>query len=144
MYSKSGAHLLADVSGYFTDDTAPDTDDGLFVPLVPARLLDSRGAGAPIPPGGTTSFAVTGELGIPSTANAVVLNLTAVRSTARGFVTGWPSDETQPGSSNLNVSGPSENIANLAVLPLRMPSGRISLFTLGGSHLLADTSGYFL
>jgi len=144
MYSKSGAHLLADVSGYFTDDTAPDTDDGLFVPLVPARLLDSRDAGAPIVPGGTTSFAVTGELGIPNTANAVVLNLTAVRSTARGFVTGWPSDETQPGSSNLNVSGPNENIANLAVLPLRLPSGRISLFTLGGSHLLADTSGYFL
>jgi hypothetical protein len=144
LYSKSGAHLLADVSGYFTDDTAPDTDDGLFVPLVPARLLDSRDDGPPIVPGGTTDFAVTGELGIPDTANAVVLNLTAVRGTARGFVTGYPSDESQPGSSNLNVPGPGATIANLAVLPLRQPSGRISLFTLGGSHLVADTSGYFL
>ncbi len=144
LYSKSGAHLLADVSGYFTDDTAPDTDDGLFVPLVPARLLDTRDDGPPIVPGGTTDFAVTGELGIPDTANAVVLNLTAVRGTARGFVTGYPSDESQPGSSNLNVPGPGSTIANLAVLPLRQPSGRISLFTLGGSHLVADTSGYFL
>ena len=87
---------------------------------------------------------MTGELGIPDTANAVVLNLTAVRGTARGFVTGYPSDESQPGSSNLNVPGPGATIANLAVLPLRQPSGRISLFTLGGSHLVADTSGYFL
>ena len=103
LYSKSGAHLLADVSGYFTDATAPDTDDGLFVPLVPARLLDSRDDGPPIAPGATTGFAVNGRLGIPTTANAVVLNLTAVRSIERGFVTGWPSDESQPGSSNLDV-----------------------------------------
>jgi hypothetical protein len=33
MYSKSGTHPLVDVSGYFTDSTARDTDDGLFVPL---------------------------------------------------------------------------------------------------------------
>ncbi len=74
----------------------------------------------------------------------VVLNLTAVRTTGTGFVTGWPSDESQPGSSNLNVREVGINIANLAVLPLRTPSGKISLFTLGGAHLLADTSGYFL
>ncbi len=143
LYSSAGAHLLADVSGYFTDATAEDTDDGLFVPLAPARLLDTRSTGK-IAPGGTTGFAVTGKLGIPSTANAVVLNLTAVRTTGTGFVTGWPSDENQPGSSNLNVREVGINIANLAVLPLRTPSGEISLFTLGGAHLLADTSGYFL
>ena len=117
LYSSSGAHLLADVSGYFTDDTAEDTDDGLFVPLSPARLLDSRATGK-IPPGVTTDFAVTGRLGISSTANAVVLNLTAVKTTGFGYVTGWPSDESQPGSSNLNVREVGINIANLAVLPI--------------------------
>lgn len=144
LFTNGGAHLLADVTGYFTDDTASDTDDGLFVPLVPARLLDTRSDGAQIPPASSTDFAVTGQVGIPSTANAVVLNLTAVRSLGPGFVTGWASDEAQPLASNLNVPSNGINIANLAVLPLRLPSGRISLFTLGGAHLLGDTSGYFL
>ncbi len=144
LFSEAGAHLLADVSGYFTDATAPDTDDGLFVPISPNRLLDTRGLGAQVPAGGTTSFAVTGQIGIPSTANAVALNLTAVRSIGPGFVTGWPSDENQPLASNLNVSAADVTIANLAVLPLRQPSGRVSLFTQGGAHLLGDTAGYFL
>ena len=87
---------------------------------------------------------MTGQVGIPSTANAVALNLTAVRSLGPGFVTGWPSDERQPLASNLNVAAANTTIANLAVLPLREPSGRISLFTESGAHLLGDTSGYFL
>ena len=59
-------------------------------------------------------------------------------------MTAWPFDEVRKETSNLNVPGPNETIANLAVLPLRMPSGRISLYTLSGSHLVADSSGYFL
>jgi alpha-tubulin suppressor-like RCC1 family protein len=145
IYSQNGAHLLADVSGYFTDTSAPDTDDGLFVPLDPSRLLDSRSGGAsPIPADGQTSFGVTGRLGIPSTANGVALNLTADQSRAKGFVTGWPSDELRPFTSNLNIPGPNETIANMAILPLRLPSGQISLYTQSGTHLIADSSGYFL
>lgn len=144
-YTQNGAHLLADISGYFTDDTADDTDDGLFARLNPARLLDTRDPDpAPLPPGGETSFAVTGRLGIPATANAVALNLTGTDSLGRGFVTGWPSDEQRRLTSNLNIPGPDETIANLAVLPLTMPSGRISLYTQRGANLIADTSGYFL
>ena len=144
-FTDRGTHLLADVTGYFTDATAPDTDDGLFARLTPTRLLDTRTPDiTPIPAGGVTSFAVTGLLGIPSTANAVALNLTATNSLAAGFVTGWPSDEARGNTSNLNIPGPNETIANLAILPLRQPSGSISLFTERGTNLLADTSGYFL
>ncbi len=144
LFSSAGAHLLADISGFFTDETAPDTDDGLFVPISPERLLDTRNGGAQIPADGTTGFQVTGRAGIPDTANAVALNLTAVRSLGPGFVTAWPSDEAQPFTSNLNVAAADVTIANLGVLPLRQPSGEISLYTLGGTHLLGDTSGYFL
>lgn len=144
-YSLSSTHLLADITGYYTDASAEDTDDGLFVPLAPARLLDTRGTQAkPVPASGTIDFAVTGLLGIPPTANAVVLNLTATETGGIGFVTGWPSDESQPGSSNLNYLVANDTIANLAILPLSQPSGRISLFTLNSSHLIADTSGYHL
>lgn len=144
-YSLSSTHLLADITGYYTDDTAEDTDDGLFVPLAPARLLDTRDTEvSPIAANGTTDFAVTGLLGIPSTANAVVLNLTVTETGGIGFVTGWPSDESQPMSSNVNYLVANDTIANLAILPLSQPSGRISLFTLNSAHLIADTSGYHL
>jgi alpha-tubulin suppressor-like RCC1 family protein len=144
-YALSSTHLLADVTGYYTDDSAEFTDDGLFVPLPPARLLDTRTVqSSPVPANGSTGFAVTGKLGIPSTANAVVLNLTATRTGGPGFVTGWPSDESRPGSSSLNYLIPNTTIANLAILPLSQPSGRISLFTLESAHLIADTSGYHL
>lgn len=83
-------------------------------------------------------------LGIPSTANAVVLNLTATQTGGIGYVRGWPSDDPQPLSSNLNYLVANDTIANLAILPLSLPSGRISLFTLNSSHLIADTSGYHL
>ena len=144
-YALSSTHLLADITGYYTDDSAEDTDDGLFVPLQPARLLDTRtGGGSPVGVGGMTDFEVTGRLGIPSTANAVVLNLTATETGGIGFVTGWPSDQSRPGTSNVNYLVANTTIANLAILPLTMPSGSISLYTLNSSHLIADTSGYHL
>lgn len=145
LYTSVATHLLADVTGYYTDGTAEDTDDGLFVPLVPSRLLDTRsGSADPLPAGGTTDFAVTGRLGIPPTANAVVLNLTATRTGGRGYVTGWPSDLPQPFTSNVNYVEAGDTVPNAAILPLSQPSGRISLFTFESAHLIADTAGYHL
>ena len=73
-----------------------------------------------------------------------MLNLTVTETGGIGFVTGWPSDESQPLSSNVNYLVANDTIANLAILPLSQPSGRISLFTLNSAHLIADTSGYHL
>jgi alpha-tubulin suppressor-like RCC1 family protein len=143
LFTSSGAFLVADVFGYFTDDTADDTDDGLFVPLFPTRLLDSRETVGSIPADGTIDFAVTGEIGIPDTANAAVFNLAAARG-ERGYVTGYPSDQTQPDTASLNVPDPTTNISNLAILPLTQPSGRITLYSESGAQLIADTSGYFI
>jgi alpha-tubulin suppressor-like RCC1 family protein len=145
LYTSVATHLLADITGYFTDATAEDTDDGLFVPLVPSRLLDTRSSSPnPLPAGGTTDFAVTGQLGIPSTANAIVLNVTATRTGGRGYVTGWPSDLPQPFTSNVNYVDAGDTVPNAAILPLSRPSGRISLFTFDSAHLIADTAGYHL
>lgn len=145
IFSQQGAHIAVDVTGYFTDGTAVDTDDGLFARINPIRVGDTRDTrSSPLPKGGSTEFAIAGRFGIPFTANAAVFNITATQSLDRGFVTGYPSEIPRPGTSNLNLPGPGETIANLAVLPLRSPSGRITLFTQNGAHLLMDTTGYFL
>ncbi|MEO1056831.1 MAG: RCC1 domain-containing protein, partial [Actinomycetota bacterium] len=144
IFSQKGAHIVVDVTAYFTDATAADTDDGLFARINPARLGDSRDTtSGPLPKGGSITFEVEGKLGIPNTANAGVFNLTATESLNRGFVTGYPSDIPRPDTSNLNLPGPNETIANLAVLPLG-DSGDITLFTQNGASLIMDTAGYFL
>lgn len=143
LFTSPGGHLVADVFGYFTDETSADTDDGLFVPLFPTRLLDSRETVGAIPAGGTIDFAVTGVIGIPDTANAAVFNLAAAKGNG-GFVTGYPSDQPQPDTASLNVPDPTTNISNLAILPLTRPSGRITLFSEAGAQLIVDTSGYFI
>lgn len=143
LFTSPGGHLVADVFGYFTDETSADTDDGLFVPLFPTRLLDSRETVGAIQAGGTIDFAVTGEIGIPDTANAAVFNLAAAKGNG-GFVTGYPSDQPQPDTASLNVPDPTTNISNLAILPLTRPSGRITLFSEAGAQLIVDTSGYFI
>jgi hypothetical protein len=35
LYALKSLDLIADVLGYFTDATAPDSDQGMFVPLAP-------------------------------------------------------------------------------------------------------------
>ena len=149
-YAKTGAHLLADVLGYFTDDTAAVETDGLFVPLPPARVFDTR-AGQPaagpkgfVGAGQSITVAVAGAVGVPASgAAAAVLNLTATGAADIGYVTGWPTGGTRPLASNINLSGPGDTRPNAAFL-LVGTGGEVSLFVLNGADLLADVSGYYL
>ncbi len=133
---------IVDVMGYFRPQ--PSTR---LVPLVPARLLDTRNAiGASLgrlrgP--GTIDLQVTGRGGVPeSGAQAVVLNVTAVQPVSGGYVSVWPSGEAQPVISNLNYDA-GRNVANLVVCKLGT-AGRVSLFVDSGDlDLLADVVGYF-
>ena len=47
VFSQRGTHVVVDVFGYFTNQTADPSSDGLFVPLSPSRLLDTRRDGKP-------------------------------------------------------------------------------------------------
>lgn len=140
-----GGHLLADVTGYFTDTSVASGTSGLFVPLSPSRLGDTR---LPQPPSGKVgagTFAdvtVAGIAGTPSNGIiAAALNVTATQSDGGGYVTGWPAGQTRPLASTLNVNGPGETRANAATLPLG--GGDVSLFSSSGAHLIADLAGYY-
>ena len=147
LYTQSGTHLLGDVTGYVTDPTAVVDDAGLFVPLPPGRVFDTRN-GQPAGPTGYVAAGATirpsfiGLAGIPSYAGAVALNLTATEA-ATGFVTAWPDGLPRPLASNLNLNGPLDTRPNAAILPLGA-NGRIAHYTDAGAHLLADTTGYYL
>ena len=49
---QTASDLVADVTGWFSADGTPSGPAGLFVPLSPTRLLDTRlDGGGPLAPG---------------------------------------------------------------------------------------------
>jgi len=140
VFSQGGGHLVVDVAGYFTGSKAGASTDGLFFPVNPTRLLDSRGSSVmPTWGGSTLEFPVYGPAGQVS---AAAINITGTQSMIGGFVTAFPSGVTRPTASNLNVDTWDQTVANHAIV--RASTRGISLYTLQGLHMIADLNGWYL
>lgn len=146
VYSHGGAHLVADVYGYLTDASAPNSTSGLFVALGPERAFDTRTAAAPFGPvrsGTSTGVTMAGRGAVPQSAGAVAMNLTGTEAAGAGFVTVWPSDQQRPLVSALNLPGTGATRANATLAPLAA-NGSISVFANTDTHVVADVVGYYL
>lgn len=148
LFSLSSVDLVADVSGYVTDSDAPVTTTGLFVPLDPARVFDTRpgevgpGPKGLVPAGGTIRARVAGVGGVPESADGVVLNVTLI-GTGPGYASLWPTGADRPATSNVNVVTGGDVRPNSAIVQVGT-GGRIDAYVLTPGHLLADVSGYLL
>ena len=123
------------------------TAPGTYVPLTPARIMDTRSdlGARPATPGGIVKLHVLGQGGLPdSGVSAVVLNVTVVGPTAAGYLTVYPDQPKPPVVSNLNFSV-NETVPNLVVVPVAA-NGDVDFYN--GAHgttgLLADVSGYYI
>jgi hypothetical protein len=140
--SNGFTHVVVDVVGWF--DTDRSTGAGLFVPLVPNRVLDTRLTGTPVGPGQAPTFVVAGAGGVPSSgAAAVIMNTTVTNPTSAGYLTVFPASASKPNSSNLNfVAG--QTVPNLVMTGLS-PSGAVKYYNfMGFTDVVFDVSGYFL
>jgi hypothetical protein len=142
-------HLVADVVGYFTDHNAPIDDSGLFVPVTPTRVLDTRPAyrtpasAAPVPANGTISVSLAASPTVPpGGAAALMLNVTATQPQSTGYVTAFPAGQPRPLASRLNIDYVGQTIANLSPVATSA-STTVSLYSVPATHLIADLSGYF-
>jgi hypothetical protein len=143
VYNSAGSvDVIFDVAGFYSTPATSPGPDGLFNPVVPARLLDTR-SGSPLGPGGLTAVQVTGKGGIPvSGVAAVVLNVTVTGPTVASYITAWPSGATRPAVSNLNFSA-GQTVANRAVVKLG-PDGKADFYNLQGTvQLIVDVNGWF-
>jgi hypothetical protein len=125
-----------------------DTPVGTYMPLSPARILDTRyGTDAPkaaVGPGGIIHVQVTGHGGVPSSGvSAVVLNVTETSSTKGGYLTVYPTGVTRPTSSNLNFTSGSTR-ANSVTVQVGSTGG-VDIYNATGSvQLIGDVFGYFV
>jgi hypothetical protein len=138
LYSYAPTDVIIDMAGYVP---AVGAD---LVPLdSPERLLDTRfGVGGP---GGKLTTAgrdlsLAGAGHIPSTASAVIVNLTATQATTDGYVSAFPCGGAVPTVSNLNVT-PGLDVANLAIVKLS-PDGHLCFATNTAVDVIADVTGY--
>ena len=143
--SLAGAHLVADLAGWF-----PGTAS--YVPLSPARVLDSRPGGRTADgvssnvsaalAGAVIELQVAGRAGVPNHAAAVALNVTSTGGSGSGFVSVWPCE--QPGSAP-NVSSVNfarRDVANLVIVALTS-RGTVCLQSRDGTtQVVADIAGY--
>ena len=139
IFVQTGAHVIADVSGYF-----PAGSDYVAI-TNPARLLDTRdgtgGVSGAVPAEGVVELQVGGREGVPTDASAAVLNVTVESPQGGGFATVWPCGQQRPLASNLNYRI-GQTIANLVISRLGT-AGKVCIFVQHGAHVIADVSGYF-
>jgi len=117
--------------------------------VTPCRLLDTRNpvgayGGPALASGRSRSVIVRGQCGVPSTAQAVAVNVTVTRPTAMGNLTVYPSDVAPPLASMLNYAA-GQTRANGAVVGLS-GSGALSILAsqaAGNAHVVLDLTGYF-
>ncbi len=130
-------------SGVWSFTTATNPTTGLhFVAVTPCRLADTRGTST-IAGGTSRDFAVPqlGGCGIPSTAQAYSLNVTAVPAGYLGYLTIWPTGQPRPNASTLN-SWEGTVVANAAVVPAGT-NGAVSVYVSDDSNVILDINGYF-
>jgi hypothetical protein len=139
------AHVIFDVTGYFTTDTSGAT----YVPLNPSRILDSRsgnGLGGPFTSHAARTFGVSGHGGVPSNAKAVTGNLTVTGQTSNGYLFIGPNPTNDPTSSTLNFPV-ADDRANGVTVALGA-GGTLSVTFVAPApgpvaHVIFDVTGYF-
>lgn len=134
--STTGGHVLVDLVGYVTGPSSASSSEGLFVPIAPRRVVDTRAA-EPLHPNGSQQFEV-----LPGRieAAAVTATITAVEPRADGFVSVFPAGGALPPTSWLNVLGDDVAVANLVVSEVGRDG--VIAHSSGGTQLAVDVTGY--
>lgn len=121
-----------------------------FIGLDPCRVADTRGNGftgefglPALVADATRTFTIAGQCGVPSWAQAVSFNFTAVNVTGSGDLRIFPAGRPVPLVSTLNYNSATPNIANAAIVPLGI-FGQITVQADAVSiGLIIDVNGYY-
>jgi len=123
-----------------------------FIGIAPCRLADTRrsdlptGYGVPqMAAGSPRPFIVTGRPHclIPSTAQAVSLNVTVIRPTATGYLSVYPTGLAAPPTVATLTFQRDAVLANAAIVALGSDGGATVLVAGANADVVIDVNGYF-
>jgi uncharacterized protein (TIGR03437 family) len=137
IFASNNTDLVIDINGYF----APMAPGGLSLrDLTPCRVLDTRlPSGAP-PFSGLRNVTIAGGSCAVPDGQAYVLSAAVVPPGPLGYLTMWPTGQSQPTVATLNAVDAAVT-SNLAIVPAS--GGKISAFASNPVHLILDIFGYF-
>ncbi|MGH9264102.1 MAG: CAP domain-containing protein [Acidimicrobiales bacterium] len=145
VYNGAGAtDVIVDVGGWYTDASVAGTL-GAYVPVTPARVLDTRlgigGFSTPVAGGTAVDVQVAGQGGVPATgARAVILNATVTQPGGEGYLSLFPAGTAQPNASDVNFAA-GDTQPNLVVVQLGA-GGKVRLFSSATTHAIFDVAGW--
>ena len=148
VFSQSGGDLVVDITGWFTGASAAATTEGLFVPVTPTRVLDTRSPslsplGGAKPKADTIVNVSLAPLGVPTTQiAAVAFNATLTQASSAGFVTASAAGLSRSTASSLNATRAGQTIANHVTVAVT--TAGLALYTQTGGHLIVDVAGYYV
>ena len=143
VFTRSATDLVIDVNAWL----APSPG---FESLVPARLAETRAgertddgrfeALGRLAAGSVTEIQIAGRGGVAADADAIALNVTAIRPSDRGFITLFACDAERPTSSSLNYAAGAV-VGNSAVVSLSA-DGKLCVFTRSATDLVIDVNAW--
>jgi probable HAF family extracellular repeat protein len=149
--AQGSVDVIVDLVGYVSMPDSSPGPDGLFNPVAPARILDTRPASqvgptaVPVGPGGELSFQVAGAPGSAIPAGHVlgaVLTVTTTDATTSSYLTIWPDGASRPVASSLNWAA-GRTVSNRVFVKLGS-NGRARLYNAAGQlDVIVDVSGWF-
>ena len=135
--SSAGSSIIVDIAGYFTGASGADSADGLFVPIAPTRVLDTREQPAPIHRGGTViTPAFAGQA-------AVAMNLTITNTKGSGYLTSLPANTGIDPASVSSITSDRRNATVAAATIVAMSTDGVALTSSVTTHAIIDLFGYF-
>ena len=137
--------LVFDVTGYYTADLTGDS----FVPIAPARMLDTRvanGLSSKVAANAPRTFQVRGRGGVPLNASGITGILSAVNQTNSWAIFLGPEPNAKPTTSALNFLK-TDATANGVTVTLGS-GGTLSVTYMSGAgnttNITLDVTGYFV
>ena len=148
VYASNDTDVVIDINGYFAPASTPQALK--FYPVTPCRIADTRTGsgftGSFGPPAlvaeATRSFPVQqSTCGLPSTAQAYSVRMTAVAPSPLGYLTTWPDGQPLPTVATLNAPNGGV-VGNEAIVPAGT-GGEINVYASASTNLVIDINGYF-
>ena len=139
VYTSTQTDVIVDVNGWLTSR---------FTPRVPIRAADTRvgqpvafpAAKVPVAAGTSLAVPVAGSFGVPLTAGAVSINVTAVRPAGAGHLTVYPCGSTKPNASNVNFTAGA--VVPNAVLTGTGTGGQVCVYSSADTDVILDVNGW--
>ncbi|MGC4055788.1 MAG: BACON domain-containing carbohydrate-binding protein [Paludibaculum sp.] len=138
--------VVLDLNGYFVAASTAPASALAYYPVTPCRLMDTRLTagvlgGPSLAAGVARSFPLTGQCGLPASAQAYSVNIAAVPHSALGSLQTWATGTAQTGLAT--VVDASGTVAANAAIVTAGSGGSIDLLSSAESDVVIDVNGYF-